>query len=123
MNSASTALMWVAILQTIGSIVMYTQLKEVLDHPEVGGEAKLIMAIVGVLAVCFWGLWWWSRTNPFVAGIVGLVLYATLHIAAAIVEPASLFRGVIIKVIIIVVLVKAVMAGAEYRRHMATQEP
>ena len=112
-----------AILQSIGAIVIYMQLQKVLDDPEVGSQAKLMLAIVVVLAVCFWGLWGWSRTNPFVAGIVGLVLYATLHIAGAIVEPESLFRGIIIKVIIIVVLVKAVMAGAEYRRHMATQEP
>ncbi len=121
MHGASGALLAVAIFQTLGLLLVYYQMKDVLDVPEVAGQAQLIIAIVAVLAVCFWGLWWWSKTNPFVAGVVGLVLYVTLQFVAALVEPSSLFKGIIIKVIIIVVLVKAVMAGAEYRRTMRAQ--
>jgi hypothetical protein len=121
MRGASGALLAVAILQTIGILVIYGQVGDAMDHPEVGGEAKLFVAIAVALAAAFWGLWWWSRSNPFVAGVVGLVLYVTLHFAAALVEPSSLYKGIIIKVIVIVVLVKAVMAGAEYRRTMRAQ--
>lgn len=104
-KKARTALLVVAVLQVIGTVA-FAALQQV------DGAATATMASI---AVVFFGLAWWCKKNPFAASIVGLVVFVTVHLADAIVDPSAIVRGIIVKVIVIVVLVRAIGAGLKYR--------
>ena len=80
------------------------------------GRVKLQGAIMAALAVIFLALWWWAQTNPFGAALSALLLYVTVTLIGAMVDPASLLQGIIIKVIIIVALVKSIQAAMAYEQ-------
>lgn len=82
----------------------------------VSGGATLLLALNGALFVIHLGLWWWARTAPLAAAIVALCLFVTLQLVEATLDPTSLARGVIIKVLFLVALVQAVRAGVEAQR-------
>lgn len=79
-------------------------------------EDPLVLWINFALALIHAGLWHWAKTNLLPAALTALVIFVTLHLADAVVDPSMLLRGVIIKVVFIVVLARAVSAGMEARR-------
>lgn len=85
------------------------------------GFGGVILAAEVVVALLFFGLAWWCSRQPFAAAIVGLFLFAGLHLASAVVDPSSIYKGIIIKVIVIVVLVRAVKAGFAYREFVRSR--
>ena len=108
---ASSVLLVVAILQALfGAFVLPPRMFE--THP-------VVFATVFGIAAIFFGLFLWARRNPLPAAIVGLVLFVSLHLLEAVVRPESLRQGLIVKLIIIIVLVKAVQAGVQYRKVQA----
>lgn len=106
------ALLFVAIVQTLAAIIMPLTLPA---QPEGSSAAVVVGAILGVIAAVFYGLAFWARKSPLPASIVGLVLFVSLHALDAVVTPESIARGLIMKVIVIVVLVQAVQAGIKAR--------
>lgn len=120
MKKASTALLVVAILQAIFGPVALMIMKRQAEQeagPGVVLEIQPFMyVIVFGLAGAFFALWLWSRVNPFAAAIVGLVLFVSLHLLDAVADPSSIMRGILVKIIVVVVLVKAIQAGAEHRK-------
>jgi len=112
-KTASGALLAVAILQTLGALVLPALLS---STGEAAREEVVVMAVIlGVIAAIFYGLWLWARQSPYPAAIVGLVLLVSLWLLDALIDPTALVRGIIIKIIILVVLIRAVKAGAEHR--------
>ena len=79
-------------------------------------EVTFQLVAAGVLCLVHIGLWWWAKTAPFAAAVVALVLFVTLQLVQAVIDPSTLARGVIIKVFFLVALVQAVMAGVEVQR-------
>lgn len=80
------------------------------------GRYGLPEAIVeGVIALVFAGLALWCRSNPFAATVTALALFTLLHGLIAVVEPQSILRGLILKIIVIGVLVKAIAAAVRHR--------
>jgi hypothetical protein len=53
---------------------------------------------------------------PLVTTVTGLVLYLGLNAVITVMDPVNLVRGLIIKIIIVIGLVKAVQAAAAYER-------
>lgn len=88
--------------------------QEVVDQDR--GRVKLQAAIMVALAVIFLGLWWWAQTNAFGAALTALLLYATVTLVSALVEPESLLKGIIIKGLIVIGLFSAVSAGYRERQ-------
>lgn len=73
------------------------------------GEAAMI--VTGLVISCiFLGLAIWTKHKPLPAIITALSLYGLLILVAAIEEPASLFSGIILKVIVISALIYALRA-------------
>ncbi len=128
-QKASTALLWVAIIQTgvVGFIVwvaqMHNRISFLIRSPVVLG----IIAFAGI----FWGLYIWSRRQPLPAAIVGLVLYCTmlvLNIVNALSQignnttPPGYHGGLAntgvgwIDIIIVAVLAQAISAGLKHRK-------
>jgi hypothetical protein len=113
-KKASLALIIVAILQTLGAILVYFLVENARD--EIPDLNHVVTGVVAAVALGFWGLWLWSRSNPLPAAITGLVIFLTLHLVEAVMDPTSLLRGILIKIIVIVLLVSAIQAGIKYRR-------
>lgn len=112
-KKARTAFLVVGVLQVVGGLIAGAV-------APVGQGTFVLIAELAVAAV-FFGLAWWSSRQPFAAAIVGLFVFAGLHLTAAMLDPLSIYKGIIIKVIVIVVLVRAVKAGFAYREFVRSR--
>jgi hypothetical protein len=125
MRKASGALLAVAILQTIFGPVMLMMAKADAERQAGAGavfEIKPVAyAIVFGIAAAFFALFVWSRFQPFAAAIVGLVLFISIWLMDIIADPTMIAKGILVKIIVIAVLVKAIQAGSEYRKLQAQQ--
>jgi hypothetical protein len=70
---------------------------------------------VGV-GVIFLALYFWARKQPLPAAIVGLVLFITYVVLLAVLNPATIAQGILMKIIVIAVLVNSIQAGVKYRQ-------
>lgn len=94
-----------------GKTIFERELLEKLEQ-----ERVLVVVIVLVAGVIFFGLWLWAKKNPLPATITGLVIFVTLCLADAIVDPTYLLGGILLKIIVIVVLISGVQSALAYRK-------
>ena len=117
MASARRWILAVAVLMSIGTLVLYLQLGDLArQYSEIESQRLLLTAPAAIVTLCFFGLWLWSAKQPFAAAVVALVLFVTLQVINAIADPSTLYSGVIFKVLVIGVLVGAVNAGLKAQR-------
>jgi hypothetical protein len=125
MKRSSVALLVVAIVLTIFGPVELMMEKERLERQAGPGAVFVIPTLAYVitfgLAGGFFALWAWSRVQPFPASIVGLVLLVSIWGLAAVDDPSSIAKGIILKIFVIAALVKAIQAGAEHRKLIEQQ--
>ena len=69
----------------------------------------LIVAIYG-------GLIWWMKTNPFAACLTALIIYVSITLLNVAIDPSTIFQGVILRIVVILLLVKGVKSGLAWRR-------
>lgn len=124
---ARGALLAVAILQTIGLLLVFGLSRMVQGRLEVDeDELMFIMVAQVIVSIVFWGLYFWARRQPLPAAIVGLVLYATLvliNMVTAVGEAAQGQRRGIggsgigcLDIVIMAVLAQAITAGVQHRK-------
>lgn len=70
----------------------------------------------GIIFLIYLGLGFWSQTKPLIALILGLLVYVSFIILAAILNPASIVSGIIWKVIIIAYLAKGINSARELQK-------
>ena len=70
----------------------------------------------GIIFLIFLGLGFWSQSKPQVAILLGLLVYLSLIILSAIIDPSTLARGVIVKVVIIIFLGKGLNSARELKK-------
>ena len=119
MNSARGGLLAVAIIQIIGGLLIYSLMSSAADNPRMQVDEDMLAILpiaIGVIAAIYFGLWFWAKSSPFPAALTGLILYVTLWVGEILYNPEAIFQGILIKLIIVVVLSKAVQAGLEYRK-------
>lgn len=105
-KSATNSLYWVAGLFALGSIVGGFMLE---DKSEIAAHFIIYVILIAIfLALAVWG-----KQKPLPALISGLSLYVFIQIASAILEPASIVSGIIVKIIIIAMLIKGIKAALE----------
>ena len=75
--------------------------------------ASAILITNAVVAVIFLLLGLWSEKKPVASIISGMVLYVLVQLMSAIEDPLSLFKGIIIKIIIISYLIKGLLSAFE----------
>jgi hypothetical protein len=130
LRSARNAIMVVAVLQLLFTIWMcYSFNSQVAAlGPEEGLDAEVRQTIAQawmqiyalfLVPVAFIGLWFWSKRNPFAATLTALIVFVTLHLVDAAVDPTALFRGILMKIIVVVLLVNGIKAGLAHRRMTA----
>jgi hypothetical protein len=64
----------------------------------------------------------WSNTNPFGAILTSFVVYLTLQIIGAIADPATLFHGMLLKIIFIGAFIKGIRSAKEAQGYMRDLE-
>lgn len=103
----------------IGSLQLLAAGIEATMVPDGLGVFALIAGVI--LAGLFFLLAWWCSRQPFIASIIGLFLFAGLHVLAAVNDPATIYKGIIVKGIVIMMLVRAVKAGFAHREFVRSR--
>lgn len=141
-RSGRTTILVVAILTLIGGGLMFAlgsanlakdrkeieaaRGNELYDQEQVEQAARenkklsalntLLLPVNIVLALSFFGLWVWAKQRPLPATLAALILYITVIVASGVLEPASLGRGLILKIVIIAFLIKSVDSARKFQR-------
>jgi len=68
------------------------------------------------LALVMAGLWQWSKRALLPAAITALGLYVAVMVTSAVVDPASIAQGIIVKILVIAALANGVKSAAAVRR-------
>lgn len=71
--------------------------------------------VLWTIAGVFVALAVWAIRAPLIASAVGLGVFVVLHATEAIVDPTSLFRGILLKIVVIGLLVGAIKTGVAHR--------
>ena len=106
------ALLAVAILQMLAGFLIMNLL------PKNFEQKTLVLGMLFGIGVVFFGLAGWALKQPLPAAIVGLALYITLWLVDIVADPTAIARGILLKLIIIAVLVRAIQAGLQHRKLM-----
>lgn len=104
---AGAVLVLLAAVQLIGGAILY-----------IAGGLTEPVAMVSTfgLGVIFGALAIWARKDPLMAVLVGLAFWVAIHGIGAIIEPSTLFNGLIVKAIVIVMFVNGISTGMTYNR-------
>ena len=113
-GNAAGALFVVAALHVAGGVLLYALVRG--NQAVEPGLARQVLILNIVLAAVYAGLGFWGRVSPLPAAIVGLVLFVSVMVVNAVLDPSSIVMGIIVKVIVIVVLVKAISSGVKHKR-------
>jgi hypothetical protein len=93
-------------------VVPIYQLLPVNDSP----ARMTAIGIMIAMSVAYVALGFWSYKKPFTALVIALCLFCITILANAIMIPASLFYGIIFKIVIIVVLVSSLSNARDCQR-------
>lgn len=108
LKTARTWILAIGIIYVVSALLVGAMIGDMTD--------KLVWGPAIALFACHLGLWWWAKTQPFPAAVVALVLFVTVQGINAALEPESIYKGLVIKVLFLVALIKAVQAGSEANR-------
>ena len=113
------ALLAVAILQTVVGGILF------LFGAQMPGVNPATVTVAGAfvagIGIAFFLLYVWSHRMPLAASITGLALYLLITLGDAALDPASLRRGMIFKIIIVVLLCRSIAAAAKARDPRAAE--
>jgi hypothetical protein len=82
-------------------------------------QQHMLFTVNYLLVAVYVGLLFWCGRNPFAACLTGLVIYVTLILINAALDPATIIQGIIMKIIVIAALANGVKAGLAHRRQLA----
>lgn len=126
LRAARVAIMFVAVVTVIVAIVFWfilqNEIEKVKNNPmmflneDAVAMQKVAIASTFVLGLIFFGLFFWAKSNPFGASLTALLIYVASIIVSLGLDPESLPKGIIIKAIIILALVRGVQAGLAFKR-------
>lgn len=108
-SKATSALKWVGGLTAVYGFVLYLM-------PGLETDKSTILVVNLLLGVIYFCLGIWGQQKPMAAIVTGFSLYVIVQILSAIVEPESMIKGIILKVIIVVIFVKGINAVIEAER-------
>ncbi len=94
-----------------GQSMTVGKLREVVES-----EPRQILFLNILLAALMGGLWVWAKKSVLPAILVALAVFATVHVASAIVAPKTIVQGIVIKIFAVIVLTKGVRAALAARR-------
>ena len=75
------------------------------------------------LALVMLGLYFWSRRAPFPAMVTGLCVYLAVIVLNAVLDPKTLYQGIVIKILFISAIVAGIKAALEERDRVGSRQP
>ena len=112
-NIGWTAVQWISMNNMLAKVEANPGMY-VVDHG-ILAEQKMILIGSFVVGFLFLGLFFWAKKNPFSACLTALILFVSLQVLAAVINPANIVAGIIIKIFIVLALVKAISKAVELR--------
>jgi hypothetical protein len=80
---------------------------------------KLVMAgIIVLFAAAYIALAFWTKKKPYTAILTALILFISLEVLSFLLQPASIFQGWILKIIVILLLLLGLRNAKESQRMM-----
>jgi UDP-N-acetylmuramyl pentapeptide phosphotransferase/UDP-N-acetylglucosamine-1-phosphate transferase len=101
---ARNMLFFVAVVQLIG---LFT----ITDQEETA--RYITMGFIILIALIFAGLALWTKKKPYAALLTALILYGSLLILDGVFEPSNLYKGLVLKIGIIVSLISGLRNAKE----------
>jgi hypothetical protein len=74
---------------------------------------SITIGIIVFVALLFAGLAFWTKKRPFAALLTALILYGSLLILDAVFEPSTIYKGLVLKIGIIVSLISGLRNAKE----------
>jgi len=74
------------------------------------------LGVIVLISVIFFSFGLWTKKKPYTAILSALIFYATLLLIDGIYEPMSLFKGIIIKIFIIIYLLRGLGDARDAQR-------
>jgi Ca2+/Na+ antiporter len=62
----------------------------------------------------------WSYKKPAAAFLTALIFFIVVHVSDAIVEPTQLIKGILLKILVLVALIKGYKDAREYEQMKKT---
>lgn len=106
-RQARNAIFAVAILITISVLIL------VFSDSMYGEYLWLDLLVYGIFVSGFVLLGFWTKKKPYYAIVAALILYAIFIAMNAVLDINTLYKGIILKIIIIVLLVKGINDAKE----------
>jgi len=78
-------------------------------------EDSATLIATGILAVIYVVLGYWSQKRPLIALVLGLLVFLTIVVIDAILDPSTIYKGIIIKVLVIGYLAKGINSAMQLR--------
>jgi hypothetical protein len=94
-----------------GQTVTVGRLREMVES-----EPRQLLLLNIFLAGLMGGLWLWAKKSVLPAMLVALAVFATVHVASAMMDPKTIVQGIYIKIFAIVVLTRGVRAALAARK-------
>jgi hypothetical protein len=85
--------------------------QQAIDHDR--GQVNLLLAVNIGLAAFYLGMWFWAKRNARAATVTALLMFITVIVVNAAVDPKTLAQGIIVKIFFIAALAKAIQVARE----------
>ena len=105
-SSARNTLFIIAALTMLWGIYYFFQL----------GKDSAVLITYTILSIIYLMLGYWSQQKPLVALILGLLVYITIIVLAAILDPTTIFSGFLVKIFVIVYLAKGINSALHLKK-------
>ena len=79
-------------------------------------EVTFLFATNYFLGLIMFGLYFWSKKNPFAAMVTALTVYLSVIVLSAIIDPHSIYQGIIIKIFVITALINGIKVSINSRQ-------
>jgi len=71
------------------------------------------MGIDAAIGLIFFALGFWTKQKPYTALLTATIVYSSLIVIGGIIDPSTQYKGLIIKVIFIVMLIQGIRNGKQ----------
>jgi hypothetical protein len=85
--------------------------QQAVDHDR--GQVNMLLAVNIGLAAFYLGMWFWAKRNARAATVTALLMFVTVIVINAALDPKTLAQGIIVKILFIAALAKAIQHARE----------
>ncbi len=111
-KNARNAIFVVAITQLLFGLLVTLSTTKHIDSMIL----EIRLGVIVLISMIFFALGLWTKKKPYTAILSALIFYGILILNDTIYEPVSLFKGIIVKIFIIIYLVRGLSDARDAQR-------